>query len=208
MKAIICPKYGPAEVLRIELREDPEPREDEVLINIRAASVTNSDLFIRSSKVDPMLLIPMRLMIGFEEATGAAYGGLLALQALEKNGIEKRKKVLVYGAFGTTGTMAVQIAKAFGAQATGVCGGGKARSSKLKEACARAYRGRPLRLYRRRGLGLRFRKAGQDREADRREGRQADQRQGLRLRGYRRGPQVRRVGAQAGERRGQGKLTL
>jgi len=138
MKAIICPKYGPAEVLRIELREDPEPREDEVLINIRAASVTNSDLFIRSSKVDPMLLIPMRLMIGFEEATGAAYGGLLALQALEKNGIEKRKKVLVYGAFGTTGTMAVQIAKAFGAQATVVCGGGKARSSKLKEACARA----------------------------------------------------------------------
>jgi NADPH:quinone reductase-like Zn-dependent oxidoreductase len=60
--------------------------------------------------------------IGFEEATAAAYGGLLALQSLEKGNIARGRKVLVYGASGTTGTIAVQYAKHLGAAVTGVCG--------------------------------------------------------------------------------------
>jgi NADPH:quinone reductase-like Zn-dependent oxidoreductase len=60
--------------------------------------------------------------IGFEEATSAAYGGLLAFQFLEKGNITRGQKVLIYGASGTSGTIATQYAKHLGATVTGVCG--------------------------------------------------------------------------------------
>jgi NADPH:quinone reductase-like Zn-dependent oxidoreductase len=60
--------------------------------------------------------------ISYEEATAAAYGGLLAFQAMEKVTITPLQKVLVYGASGTSGIMAIQLAKIFGAIVTGVCG--------------------------------------------------------------------------------------
>lgn len=59
--------------------------------------------------------------ISFEEATAAAYGGLLALQRVEEGKIRRGHKVLVYGASGTSGTLAVQLAKHYGAEVTGVC---------------------------------------------------------------------------------------
>lgn len=59
--------------------------------------------------------------LSYEEATVAAYGGLLAFQSLEKGPVSKGKKILVYGASGTTGTIAVQYASAIGAVVTGVC---------------------------------------------------------------------------------------
>ena len=59
--------------------------------------------------------------ISHEEATSAAYGGLLALQYLDKAGVKPNQKVLVYGASGTAGTIAVQYAKHLGADVTGVC---------------------------------------------------------------------------------------
>lgn len=189
MKAIICTKYGPPDVLKIVEYEKPVPKDDEVLIKIYATSVTNSDIFIRSSNVPLKVLIPMRMMIGitrprneilgevfsgevvqigskikrfrvgdhvygltgfslgayadykcmkeadskqgcialkpenisFEEATSAAYGGLLALQFLEKGNIQPKQKVLIYGASGTSGTIAIQYAKHLGAEVTGVC---------------------------------------------------------------------------------------
>lgn len=190
MQAAVCTKYGPPEVLVIARRRKPVPRADEVLIRIRAASVTNSDIFIRSSRVAWRLMIPMRLMIGirrprreiigevfagvieaagpktrrfrpgdrvygltgfslgayaeykcmrevdskrgcltlmprnlsFEEATAAAYGGLLALQFLEPAGVRPGDKVLIYGASGTSGIVAVQLSKHLQAEVTGVCG--------------------------------------------------------------------------------------
>ena len=60
--------------------------------------------------------------ISFEEATSAAYGGLLAFQQLEKVNLTSKNKVLIYGASSTSGTMAVQYAKYLGAEVTGVCG--------------------------------------------------------------------------------------
>lgn len=189
MKAIFCTKYGPPEVLQIKEYAKPIPKKDEVLIKIYATSVTDSDIFIRSSKVALGILIPFRLMLGirkprnpiigevfageiefagsdikrfkvgdqvygftgfslgayadykcmkekdskrgclaikpknisFEEATSAAYGGLLAVQFMDKLQINSDSKVLIYGASGTTGTFAIQYANSFGAEVTAVC---------------------------------------------------------------------------------------
>jgi NADPH:quinone reductase-like Zn-dependent oxidoreductase len=189
MKAIVCSKYGPPEVLRVAERPRPVPADDELLIRIHATSVTNSDLFIRGSDIPLRYLVPMRLLMGIarprneiigevlsgevvqvgakirrfqvgdevfgltglslgayadykcmketdskrgciarkpgaishEAATAAAYGGLLALQYLEKAGVRPNQKVLIYGASGTCGTIAVQYAKHLGAEVTGVC---------------------------------------------------------------------------------------
>lgn len=59
--------------------------------------------------------------ISYEEATVAAYGGLLAFQSMEKGNIQPGQNVLIYGASGTSGTIAIQLAKYLGAKVTGVC---------------------------------------------------------------------------------------
>ena len=189
MKAVICTKYGPPEVLQMKEVEKPTPKDNEVLIKIHSTAVTASDIFIRSSQVSILQFIPMRIMMGltkprrsiigivlageiektgknikrfktgdqvygltgwglgtyaeykcmnendskygclaikpanisFDEATVAAYGGLLALQFLGKGNIKQGQKVLIYGASGTSGTIAIQLAKDLGARVTGVC---------------------------------------------------------------------------------------
>lgn len=193
MKAYICARYGKPDVLHLVSCKIPDISPNEVLVKVCSTSVTNSDLFIRSSKVDKRLVIPFRIMIGifkprkkiigqvfsgiiektgsntkrfkagdkvygltgfslgayaeymklrevnskqgcislmpstvsFEEATAAAYGGLLALQSLEKKTINNGNKVLVYGASSTSGVFAVQYLKHLGAEVTGVCSEGK-----------------------------------------------------------------------------------
>jgi NADPH:quinone reductase-like Zn-dependent oxidoreductase len=60
--------------------------------------------------------------VSFEQAAGVAIAGITALQALEdKGGLEAGQDVLINGASGGVGTFAIQIAKAMGANVSGVC---------------------------------------------------------------------------------------
>lgn len=192
MKAIVCTKYGPPEVLQLKEVAKPVPKDDEVLIKIYDTAVTASDCIVRGFKLpfwhpiglmmglvigfkkprNPILGMvlageiescgkdvksfkkgeqvfawtiksPIQIRLGtyaeykclpeesvmtlkpsnltYEEAAAIPYGGLLALHFLKKGNVQNRKKVLIYGASGAIGTSAVQIAKYFGAEVTGVC---------------------------------------------------------------------------------------
>jgi NADPH:quinone reductase-like Zn-dependent oxidoreductase len=186
MKAVVCTQYGPPEVLRVEERATPVPRENEVRIRILATAVTSSDCYVRGLNLNLAYRFMARLALGWnaprqpvlgmvlsgkvdaigpdatsfevgdrvfgfdrhrfgtyaqyvcwpedgllatrpanlsdEEAAAIPYGGLLALHFLRKAGVRAGQRVLVYGASGAVGTSAVQLARHFGAEVTGVCG--------------------------------------------------------------------------------------
>ncbi len=177
MKAAIYTKYGPPDVVQIREIEKPVPKNNEVLIRIRATSVNPLDWhFMRGTpyvvRAMSGLRKPKVTLLGvdvageveavgrevtqfkpgdevfgacrgafaeygctpesslatkprnltFEQAGSVSVAGRTALQGLRDKGqIRAGQKVLVNGAAGGVGTFAVQIAKWFGADVTGVC---------------------------------------------------------------------------------------
>lgn len=102
MKAIICSKYGSPEVLQIKEYKKPVPKKDEVLINIYATSVTDSDIFIRSSNVTLGLIIPFRLMIGIRRPRNPILGEVFSGE-IEYAGSDIKRFKVGDQVFGFTG---------------------------------------------------------------------------------------------------------
>lgn len=185
MKAIVCTKYGSADVLELQDVETPVPKDKEIRVKVHATTVTSGDCRVRAFNSPFMYWLPMRLVLGiqkprksilgvelsgevdtvgahvtrfkkgdpifaftgmrfgayaeyiclpengliaskpaqasYEEAAAVLFGGTSALHFLRKGNIQNGQKVLIYGASGAVGSSAVQLAKCFGAEVTGVC---------------------------------------------------------------------------------------
>jgi NADPH:quinone reductase-like Zn-dependent oxidoreductase len=184
MKAIVCTKYGPPDVLQLQEVEKPAPRDNEVLVRVHAATVTIGDVILR--KLPPLLFLPLQLFgkkrkripghefagkieavgkevkrfkpgdpvfgtttglsvganaeyvclpeawgtgalatkpanMTYADAAAVPVGGMTALYILRKGNIQRGQKILIYGASGSVGTFAIQLAKNYGAEVTGVC---------------------------------------------------------------------------------------
>lgn len=187
MKAVVCPAYGPPEVLRVEDVSKPVPKDSEILVRVVASAVNTADVRVRALAVEGFLKIIMRFVLGFskprnpvlgtvfsgvieqigknvtsfsvgdevygltgfkfgghaefitlsanavvttkpanathEEAAALLFGGQTAIYFLKKAGIAEKinPKIVIYGATGSVGTAAIQIAKHFKANVTAVC---------------------------------------------------------------------------------------
>ena len=77
MKAVLCTKYGPPEVLELKEVENPTPKDNEVLIKIHATTVHRGDVRIRKFDVPRMFWIPARLFLGIRKPKNPLLDGLL-----------------------------------------------------------------------------------------------------------------------------------
>jgi NADPH:quinone reductase-like Zn-dependent oxidoreductase len=160
MKVAVYTQSKSGKVLEIKDLEQPVPKDNEVVLRVRAASVNPLDWRMKKQRPgvdvagqviavgrtvtqfapgdavfglcrgafaeyacaaeDKVVAIPEN--VGFDVAAAVPVAGLTALQGLRDKGhLQPGQKVLINGAAGGIGTFAVQIAKSFGANVTGVC---------------------------------------------------------------------------------------
>jgi NADPH:quinone reductase-like Zn-dependent oxidoreductase len=178
MKAAVHERYGPPEVLSIRDVPRPEPADNEVLVHVRASTVTRTDCGLRRAwpffarlftglfrPKQPIIgmefageivavggeveefapgdrvfgirrgsnaeyvcvrasgpIAPIPAALSFEEAAAVTDGGCSALSTLRQARLTAGQRLVVYGASGSIGTAAVQVAKNQGAHVTAVCG--------------------------------------------------------------------------------------
>jgi NADPH:quinone reductase-like Zn-dependent oxidoreductase len=179
MRAVVYDRYGPPEVLHIEDVERPVPGYDEVLVRVRASTVTQTDCHMRRARPYLWRLFlgltrPKRRILGlefageveevgaavkdfhvgdrvfgmrsgshaeyvnvresgfvahmpagmtFEDAAAVCDGANQGMAHLKEAKVGTGTRLLVYGASGSCGTAAVQLAHNSGAHVTAVCSG-------------------------------------------------------------------------------------
>ncbi len=78
MRAIVATGYGAADVLQLAEVEKPQPKANEILVRVRAATVSAGDIRMRSFTVPPLLWLPARLTLGWSKPRQPIYGMELA----------------------------------------------------------------------------------------------------------------------------------
>ncbi len=137
MRAVVCTDYGPPDVLKLRDVPKPVPKDGEVLIRIRATTVSAADCELRRFDFAPWIWVPIRLAFGIRRPRQPVLGQELAGD-VESLGAGVRSfakgdrvfaatgiglgawRVLVNGAGGSFGSFAVQLAKVLGAHVTAV----------------------------------------------------------------------------------------
>ena len=100
MKAIVYEEYGPPDVLRLKEVEKPTPKENEVLINVYATTVTTGDVNARGFTFVPKGFGPLpRLMFGLRQPKKTILGREVAgeIEAVGKNVTLFKKGDQVFG---------------------------------------------------------------------------------------------------------------
>jgi NADPH:quinone reductase-like Zn-dependent oxidoreductase len=90
MKAIICTRYGPPDVLQLAEVDQPTPKDNEVLIRIHAATVARGDCELRGLNVPILMGLMMRIAFGFRGPRRKILGQELAGEVESVGGNVKR----------------------------------------------------------------------------------------------------------------------
>ncbi len=101
MKAITYTRYGPPEVLQLNDVEKPTPKDDEVLIKVRAAEVTKSDCEMRSFKFSvKWFWLPLRIVLGVRKPKRQILGGYFSgeIESIGRNVVDFSVGDQVFGA--------------------------------------------------------------------------------------------------------------
>ena len=78
MKAVVCTRYGPPEVLQLKELPTPVPRKNEVRVCISATAVTSSDCYLRGLRLSPAYRLMARLAIGWNAPRQPVLGLVLS----------------------------------------------------------------------------------------------------------------------------------